>query len=140
MESREAQLATAAWNLSQKCQSAPRAGVVFDTLYREGEWIPAARPVVAILPPENIKVRFFVPEARVGALHLGDRVRVFVDGVAQSLEGQVSFISPEAEYTPPVIYSRDNRTKLVFMIEAEFTPQIARNLHPGQPVDVQFGP
>ena len=81
-------LRQAEWNLSQKAQRAPRAGVIFDTLYREGEWVPANRPVVSLLPPQNVKVRAFVPEARIGAIHAGDRVRVFVDGAAGPVRGK----------------------------------------------------
>ncbi|MEW6584097.1 MAG: efflux RND transporter periplasmic adaptor subunit [Nitrospirota bacterium] len=131
-------LAQAEWDFSQKSQTAPQAGSVFDTLYREGEWVAAGRPVVALLPPENIKVRAFVPETRIGSVHPGDNVRVFVDGVREPFVGKVSFISPQAEYTPPVIYSRESRGKLVFMIEAVFAPATAVKLHPGQPVDVEF--
>ena len=135
----EASLARAEWDLSQKHQIASQAGLVFDTLYREGEWVAGGRPVVVLLPPQNIKVRAFVPETRIGTIHLGDLVRVTVDGVREPFTGKVSFISPQAEYTPPVIYSRENRGKLVFMIEVVFDPEIAAKLHPGQPVDVQFG-
>lgn len=135
----EAALAAAEWQLAQKSQAAPQAGLVFDTMYRQGEWVPAGRPVVALLPPQNIKVRAFVPETRVHALHQGDRVQVIVDGASGLLAGQISFISPRAEYTPPVIYSRENRSKLVFMIEVTFDPQTAATLHPGQPVDVRLG-
>jgi HlyD family secretion protein len=136
----EAALAAAEWSLSQKHQTAPQAGLVFDTMYRQGEWVPAGRPVVALLPPQNIKVRAFVPEPQVHALHQGDRVQVIVDGASGPLAGQISFISPHVEYTPPVIYSRENRSKLVFMIEVVFEPQVAATLHPGQPVDVRLGP
>jgi HlyD family secretion protein len=139
VRAREAALAKAEWDFSQKHQSAPKAGLVFDTLYREGEWVAAGRPVVALLPPQNVKVRAFVPEARIGMIHLGDRVHVMVDGVRDPFIGTVSYISPKAEYTPPVIYSQESRSKLVFMIEAVFDPVAASNLHPGQPVDVQFG-
>ena len=139
MRAQEAMLAKAEWDLSQKRQNAGQAGLVFDTLYREGEWVAAGRPVVVLLPPGNIKVRAFVPETRIGAIHPGDKVRVTVDGVAAPFLGEVSFISPQAEYTPPVIYSRESRSKLVFMIEAVFDKETAANLHPGQPVDVQFG-
>lgn len=135
----EAALARAEWTLSQKRQAAPQAGLVFDTLYRPGEWVAAGRPVVALLPPQNIKVRAFVPEPRVGTLKPGDRVRVVVDGLSESIAGTISFISPQAEYTPPVIYNRTNRSKLVFMIEVTFEPGTAAMLHPGQPVDVEFG-
>jgi HlyD family secretion protein len=91
-----------------------------------------------LLPPQNIKVRAFVPEARVGSIHYGDTVRVTVDGVTTPFVGKVSYISPHAEYTPPVIFSRESRDKLVFMIESVFEPEISVNLHPGQPVDVEF--
>jgi HlyD family secretion protein len=135
----QAALDRADWDLSQKSQAAPAAGLIFDTLYRPGEWVAAGRPVVALLPPENVKVRAFVAEASVGAIHLGDPVSITMDGVPQPQAGKVSFISPQAEYTPPVIYSEESRGKLVFMVEAVFDAAIAANLHPGQPVDVLFG-
>jgi HlyD family secretion protein len=135
----ESALTKAEWDLSQKHQTAPQAGLVFDTLYREGEWVPAGRPAVVLLPPRNIKVRAFVSETKIGRIHPGDRIRVSVDGVAEPFRGAVSYISPHAEYTPPVIYSQESRSKLVFMIEAVFDPQTSVNLHPGQPVDVQLG-
>lgn len=135
----EAALTKAEWDLSEKGQSAPQAGAIFDTLYREGEWIPAGRPVVVLLPPQNVKLRVFVPETRLGSLHVGDSLQVFIDGAPGPATGRVSFISPRAEYTPPVIYSRENRSKLVFLVEATFEPAVAAKLHPGQPVDVQFG-
>ncbi len=94
--------------------------------------------MVALLPPQNIKVRAFVPETQVGSIHYGDTTQVTVDGVPDPFIGKVSYISPHAEYTPPVIYSRESRAKLVFMIESVFDPQVSANLHPGQPVDVEF--
>jgi len=136
----EAALVKAQWNLSQKRQTAPQPGLVFDTLYRPGEWVAAGRPVVSLLPPENIKVRAFVPETRIAAIGPGDSVQVTVDGLPEPITGRVSFISPRAEYTPPVIYSRESREKLVFMIEISFDPETAARLHPGQPVDVRLGP
>jgi HlyD family secretion protein len=139
VRAQEAALTKAQWDLSQKQQFAPKAGVIFDTLYREGEWVAAARPVVVLLPPEYIKVRAFVPETQVGSIRFGETARVTVDGVKEPFIGKVSFISPRAEFTPPVIYSQEARSKLVFMIEIRFDPAVAANLHPGQPVDVQFG-
>jgi HlyD family secretion protein len=126
------------WSFKQKKQSAPQAGLVYDTLFRQGEWVAAGKPVVALLPPQNIKVRAFVPETRIGSIHYGDNVKVAVDGVPDLFVGKVSYISPRAEYTPPVIYSRETRDKLVFMVEAVFDPATGAKLHPGQPVDVQF--
>ncbi len=134
----EATLAKAEWDLSEKRQSAPQSGTVFDTLYREGEWVAAGRPIVSLLPPQNVKLRVFVPETRLGPMHVGDPVQVFVDGVKGAVAGKVSFISPRAEYTPPVIYNRENRSKFVFLVEATFEAAAAAQLHPGQPVDVQF--
>jgi len=136
----EAALARAEWDLAQKRQAAPVAGLVFDTLYQTGEWVAAGRPVVELLPPENVKVRAFVPEGRIGNLRHGGTARVFVDGADSPSVGKVSFISPRAEYTPPVIYSQESRGKLVFMVEVRFDAATAAKLHPGQPVDVDFGP
>lgn len=134
----EAVLAKAEWDLAQKHQNATQEGLVFDTLFRPGEWVAAGRPVVVLLPPQNIKVRAFIPEPRIGTVKLGQQASVHVDGVAAPYVGTVSFISPRAEYTPPVIYSRESRAKLVFMIEVVVDPEAAVNLHPGQPVDVQL--
>jgi HlyD family secretion protein len=135
----QAALDRAGWSVAQKSQAAPRAALVYDTLYREGEFVPAATPVVALLPPENIKVRFFVPEAGFAALKAGDRVRVAVTGRPE-LAARISYLSPAPEYTPPVLYNRENRAKLVFMVEAVFDPAAARDLHPGQPADVTIVP
>ncbi|HSQ56950.1 MAG TPA: HlyD family efflux transporter periplasmic adaptor subunit, partial [Gemmata sp.] len=134
----EATLAKAEWDLRQKSQFAAEPALVFDTLYREGEWVAAGKPAVILLPPRNVLVRAFVPETRVGAIKLGDQVRVEIDGVAELITGRVRYISPRAEFTPPVIYSRESRGKLVFMIEIVFDPEVAAMLHPGQPVDVHL--
>jgi HlyD family secretion protein len=131
-------VAQAEWNFNQKRQAVPQAGLVYDTLFRQGEWVAAGKPVVVLLPPQNIKVRAFVPETQVGSIHYGDMTRVTVDGVPNPFIGRVSYISPHAEYTPPVIYSRESRAKLVFMIESVFDPEVSAGLHPGQPVDVEF--
>ena len=140
MRAVEAALTRSEWDLAQKRQTAPEAGLVFDTLYRKGEWIAAGRPAVVLLPPQNIKVRAFVPQPLIAAIHLGDRAQVTVDGITASLVGTVRFVSPQAEFTPPVIYSRENRQKLVYMVELGFDQATAVQLHPGQPVDVRFGP
>jgi HlyD family secretion protein len=144
VKARQADLAQAQWNLSQKRQLASADAIVFDTLYRKGEWVPSAHPVVQLLPPANIKVRAFVPESSISDFQLGQRVRVSIDsaagGNASVADGKISFISPSSEYTPPVIYSRGSREKLVFMIEIVFDPQVAARLHPGQPVDVEKAP
>jgi HlyD family secretion protein len=130
-----AALAQAQWRLDQKSGAAPAAGLVFDTLYRPGEMVAAGLPVVQLLPPENIKVRFFVPETAVARIAVGERVGVSCDGCGAPIAATVRFISPQAEFTPPVIYSREERSRLVFMIEAWPTER-REALRVGQPVDV----
>ena len=106
-----------------------------DTLYRPGEWVPAGAPVVSLLPPANVKIRFYVPEPTVGTLRLGDTVSVHCDGCGADIAAAIRFIAPQAEFTPPVIYSRENRANLVFLVEARpNAPNPA--LHPGLPVEV----
>ena len=130
----QAQLAQAEWRLGELAQAAPQAGLVIDTLYRTGEWVAAGAPVVSMLPPGNVKVRFFLPEPQLGAIAVGDEVQVRCDACVPGLLAEISFIAPEAEYTPPVIYSREMRAKLVYLVEAK--PRQPDALRPGQPVDV----
>ena len=129
-------LAQADWKLRQKSVASTVAGTVIDTLFVKGEWVPSGAPVVTLLPPGNVKARFFVPEPRLGAIKVGQQVSLACDGCGQPIAATVSFIAPQAEFTPPVIYSRDNRAKLVFLVEARPAPADAARLHPGQPVDV----
>lgn len=132
----KATLEQAAWRLEQKSAAAPAAALVADTYFVKGEWVGAGAPVVSLLPPQNVKIRFFVPEAVLGALRVGQEMRVACDGCAADITARVSFIAPQAEFTPPVIYSRENRAKLVFLVEARPAPEDAVKLHPGQPVEV----
>lgn len=132
----QAALAKAKWSFDQKQQFATTNAAVHDTLYRAGEWVAAGNPVVVLLPPANLKVRFFVPQARLPQIKTGQAVSVHCDGAAQPVSATVNYISTQAEYTPPVIYSRETRAELVFMIEAVFAPADAANLRPGQPADV----
>ena len=127
----------AGWSVAQKTQTAPRSALVYDTLYREGEFVTAGQPIVSLLPPENIKVRFFVPETEFADLKAGEPVQVALSGQSK-LTAHITYLSPQPEYTPPILYNRENRTKLVFMIEATFDPAAAHDLHPGQPVDVSL--
>lgn len=134
----EAALAQAQWQLLQKSVKATRAGAIDDTYYNVGEWVPAGNPVVSILPPENRKIRFFVPETRLGSLKLGQTLQVHCDGCGEPIAMKISYISPQAEYTPPVIYSKESRAKLVMMVEALPDIKDAARLHVGQPVDVSL--
>ncbi len=137
VEAARAAVAMAQWRLEQRHVAAPTAGVVADVLARPGETMPAGGPVVSLLPPENIFVRFFVPEQMLAKVHYGEQVKLFCDSCPADLVATVSFISPQAEYTPPVIYSETSRAKLVYRIEARPPPQQASLLNPGQPVAVR---
>ncbi len=133
-----AALDKARWSFDQKQQFAPTNALVQDTLYRAGEWVAAGSPVVQLLPPANLKVRFFVPQAVLPKIKPGETVNVTFDGGPHAYPATVNYISTQAEFTPPVIYSRENRAKLVYMIEAKFSPADAADLRPGQPVDVEL--
>jgi HlyD family secretion protein len=134
----QAALTESAIRLEQKSQLSPVAGLVQDTYYRTGEWAGPGQPIVSILPAENIKVRFFVPETRLGSLQAGQSVAVHCDGCPTPLPATIRFISPTAEYTPPVLFSEQNRHRLVYLVEAWPQPKDAARLHPGQPVDVSL--
>ena len=124
------------WKLRQKTVAATVDGVVTDTLFVRGEWVPAGAPVVALLPPANVKVRFFVPEPRLGAVRVGQKVSLACDGCGAPISAAITYIAPQAEFTPPVIYSKDSRAKLVFLVEAKPAAAEGAKLHPGQPIDV----
>lgn len=131
-----AALAQAEWRLEQKSVTSPVSAPVTDTFYTQGEWVPAGSPVVSLLPPANIKLKFFVPETVLAQVRTGQEIEFMCDGCAGPVDAIISFISPQAEFTPPVIYSRDSREKLVFLVEAK--PADPQALHPGQPVDVRL--
>jgi len=127
----------ARWRLDQRHVASPVSGVVADTLAEPGETLAAGAPVASILPPENIFVRFFVPEPDLAKVHGGDDVALFCDSCPADLTGKISYIAPQAEYTPPVIYSESTRAKFVFLVEARPRPDQAALLNPGQPVTVR---
>ena len=136
VDAAQAALAQSDWQLRQKTVAASKPGLVFDTLYVEGEWVPAGSPVVSLLPPGNLKLRFFVPETIAGSLAPGRAIEARCDGCGAAINAKISYISPQPEYTPPIIYSNDTRAKLVFLIEARPDEKDRARLHPGQPVDV----
>ena len=138
VESLQAALDKAKWSFDQKQQFAPTNAFVQDTLYRQGEWVTAGNPVVVLLPPDNLKVRFFVPEMLLAKIKTGQNVEVSFDGATNKYAATVNYISTQNEFTPPVIYNRENRAKLVYMIEAKFSATEAAELRPGQPVDVKL--
>ena len=134
----EARVATAQTRLARRVGFAPVAGTVQQIYFREGEMVPAQRPVLSIMPPGNIKLRFFVPETDLPKLAVGDEVRVSCDNCAADLTAKIYFMATSAEYTPPVIYSLEERNKLVYLVQAR--PNRPDALRVGQPISVYPGP
>lgn len=130
----EARLNSARTRLQRRGLASPVAGSVQEVYFRAGELVPAGRPIVSVLPPGNVRVRFFVAQEFVPRLKIGDRVEVTCDGCAAGLSARISFISAQAEFTPPVIYSQEERARLVFRIEA--LPEAPDLVRVGQPVSV----
>jgi HlyD family secretion protein len=137
VEVADAALAQARWRLGQRSVASPVAGIVADVLARPGETLQAGAPVVSLLPPENIFIRFFVPEPSLAHVHPGDTVALTCDNCPPDVTGVVSFVSPQAEYTPPFIYSESTRAKFVFLAEARPKRDQAALFNPGQPVTVK---
>ena len=125
------------WRMQQKQQRAPADAVVADTYFRVGEWVQPGQPVVSLLPPGRTRARFFVPEADIGAIAIGQPVAIQCDGCGAPIAARIDFIATQAEYTPPVIYSNSQRSRLVFMVEARPDAKDGARLRPGQPVDVR---
>ena len=121
--------------VGQLAPPAPAAGRIEDVFYRPGEWVAANQPVVSLLPDDRVKIRFYVPEQQVSRYRPGKTVRFACDSCASGLTAKISYVSPRPEFTPPVIFSRDSRDRLVFMVEA--MPAKPANLMPGLPVDVE---
>ena len=134
----EAQVVTSQTRLARRIGYAPVSGTVQQIYFREGETVPAQRPVISIMPPGNMKVRFYVPEADLPKLAIGDEVRVTCDNCSADLMAKIYFIATSAEYTPPVIYSLDERNKLVYLVQAR--PSRPDSLRVGQPVSVFLNP
>jgi HlyD family secretion protein len=130
----EARVNTSQTRLTRRNSFAPVSGTIQQIYFREGETVPAQRPVLSIMPPGNMKLRFFVPEPELPKLAIGDEVRVSCDNCAGDLTAKIYFIATSAEYTPPVIYSLDERNKLVYLIQAR--PSGPDSLRVGQPISV----
>ncbi|MCB9365963.1 MAG: HlyD family efflux transporter periplasmic adaptor subunit [Calditrichaeota bacterium] len=138
IQSLRASLEQSEWRLSQKAVNVPEGGLVYDVLYQVGEWVSPGMPVIRLLPEKNMKVRFFIPESRLGDLQVGTAVSISLDGRATPVAGKISYISRTAEYTPPIIYSNETRSKLVFMAEAVPDDPTSAALNVGQPVSVML--
>lgn len=137
VEAARAAVAQAAWRLEQKSVAAPVSGLVQDTYFVEGEWVPAGRPVASLLPPGNVKLRFYVAEPVLQRFAPGRELEVRCDG-CKPVTARVTYVSSQAEYTPPVLYTKESRTKLLYLVEARPPAGAGAALRPGQPVDVRL--
>ncbi|MCR4281763.1 MAG: HlyD family efflux transporter periplasmic adaptor subunit, partial [Bauldia sp.] len=133
----EAALAQARIQLERRQIKAPAAGLVEETFFEPGELVTAGQAVVSLLPDANRKIRFFVPEARLSEVAPGKAIAVGCDGCAAGLTAVIDFVATAAEFTPPIIYSKDSREKLVFRVDARPLGETAK-LNVGQPVDVRL--
>ncbi len=131
----EANLSQAKIALDRRTIESPATGSIEETFFERGEQVAVGQPVVSLLPDINKRIRFFLPEQRLAQVKVGDRIAIACDNCAAGLTAEVSFVSTEAEFTPPIIYSKDNREKLVFRVEAK-PIEAAAALKVGQPVDV----
>lgn len=122
------------WQLTQKSVYAPAAGVIFDTYFFPGEFVGIQQPIAALLTPDNIHISFFVPASALPGIRVDQQITFGCDGCAENNVAIISYISPEAEYVPPLVYSRDNRDKLVFRVKAAISDSM--KFKPGQPVIV----
>lgn len=132
----QAQLVETQWTLDQKTKVAPVSGQVFDTFYRIGENVTPFQPVVAILDPKNIKVIFYVSEEKLNQIKIDQKISFSCDSCQGKTQATISYISPRPEYTPPIIYSKATRSKLVYAVHAIMPLEIAKKFHTGQPLDV----
>ena len=130
----EARLNSTKTRLDRRRINSPATGSIQEVYFRVGEQVQPGRPMLSLLPPGNVRVRFFAPQAVLPTIKIGDRIAVRCDGCAGDLVARVNFISAQAEFTPPVIYSQEERARLVFRVEA--TPERPADLRVGQPVSV----
>lgn len=130
----EAAFAAAEARLSDLAPAAPTSGRVEDVFFQPGEWVPANQPVLALIPDDRVRLRFFAPQNGVAAYAIGSEIAFTCDGCAKDLKAKITYVSPRPEFTPPVIYSREARDRMVFLVEA--LPISSQGLTPGQPIDV----
>jgi len=132
ISSLEAKLKEAEWELNQKTLVAPASGIIFETYFNEGEFVASQQPVVALLEPKNIRIEFFIPLESMGLVQLGKKINFSCTGCRQTNEAIINYVSPDAEFIPPLVYSRENYAKLVFRVKARITDP--NSFKPGQPV------
>ncbi len=138
MQAQKEKLRQARWELAQKTQRAPDDGLIFDTYFKDGEYVPAQKPVASLLSPKQVRIDFFVSTFQLSLLKIGQKIGYTPDGSDQMRYATINYISPQAEYVPPLIYSRENQDNLVFRIKANL--KHAFDVKPGQPVVVWILP
>lgn len=129
-----AKVAEAKWELAQKTIFAPNDGYIYDTYFREGEFVPAQQVVLSLLPPEHVRIEFFIPLSLLNSIHRGQEISFLCYYCKEKSKATITYISPEAEFIPPLVYSRDNTEKLVFRIKARIHEP--NQFKPGEPVTV----
>lgn len=132
----QAQLSEAQWRVQQKSVYAPDKGLIFDTFFNEGEQVSAYQAVVSLLSPTNVYVVFYISEPDRSKYKVGDNIMFTCDACHERFPAKINYISPQAEYTPPVIFSRESRAKLVYRVRAAIPVWVTERVYPGQPVDV----
>lgn len=130
----EAALGAAQARLSDLSPAAPTSGRIEDVFFQPGEWVPANQPVLALIPDDRVRLRFFAPQNGIAAYTVGAEISFTCNGCANDLKAKITYVSPRPEFTPPVIYSREARDRMVFLVEA--LPASSQGLTPGQPIDV----
>jgi HlyD family secretion protein len=138
LQSSQVDTADRKWMLSRKMSVAPDDGIIFDTYYTQDEFVQGGQPILALITRHNIKVIFFVNEEELTRIHIQQKVSISSDGNAKLAVGQISYIANIAQYTPPIIYSREQRSKLVFRVEARIDKPDLNKIHLGQPVSIEF--
>lgn len=126
------------WQIARKENYATHQGIIFDTYFTKGEYVQAGQPVVSLITEKNIKVIFFVPENDLSKISLNDKIQLSSDGSPHLATGTIRYISNTAQYTPPIIYSREDRKNLVFRVEAGIDKPNLNQLHLGQPISLEF--
>ena len=129
---------TKKWKISRKESIAPDPGIIFDTYFTNDEYVQAGQPVLSLITKENIKVIFFVPEKELNKITLNQKIKLSSDSASELATGQISYVANIAQYTPPIIYSREERQKLVFRIEARIDNPDLNQIHLGQPITLEL--
>jgi HlyD family secretion protein len=135
IDSSKAELRDIEHQITELSPKSPVSGRIEETMFKPGEWAAANAAIVSIVPDDEIKVRFYVPQNQIHNYPVGTKVAIAYDGGPKGMTATVDFVSTRPEYTPPIIYSIETRDKLVFMVEA--VPADPTKLIPGQPIDVR---